>query len=450
MDVLALSRLQFALTAMFHFIFVPMTLGVSILVAWMESKYLRTGDETWLKATKFFGKLFLINFALGLVTGITLEFQFGMNWSEYSRYVGDIFGAPLAIEATAAFFLESVFLGVWIFGWNKVSKKVHALAIWLAALATNLSALWIIIANGWMQHPVGFVFSPANHRAEMVDFLALVTNPTALLAFGHTLLSAYTLGAFFVLGVSAWHILRKNETGLFTKTFKAASIFGVIAIVGLVVLGDQQGIDVAATQPSKFAAMESHWETAEHSDMYLLEWPDRDEGNRLQAIGVPGLLSFLAFHDFNAKVTGLNDIAKDLRPPVLPIFLSFRLMVGLGVLMGLLALAALWFSHGKRSIENSRWLLAILVWAIPLPYLAIQLGWVLSEIGRQPWIVYGVLKTADAVSRSVPVADVWISLIGFVLMYSALGAVDIWLLFKYARKDPDGDLSKIVNVKGRS
>ncbi len=267
MDVLALSRLQFALTAMFHFIFVPMTLGVSILVAWMESKYLRTGDETWLKATKFFGKLFLINFALGLVTGITLEFQFGMNWSEYSRYVGDIFGAPLAIEATAAFFLESVFLGVWIFGWNKVSKKVHALAIWLAALATNLSALWIIIANGWMQHPVGFVFSPANHRAEMVDFLALVTNPTALLAFGHTLLSAYTLGAFFVLGVSAWHILRKNETGLFTKTFKAASIFGVIAIVGLVVLGDQQGIDVAATQPSKFAAMESHWETAEHSDM---------------------------------------------------------------------------------------------------------------------------------------------------------------------------------------
>ncbi len=450
MDILALSRLQFALTAMFHFIFVPMTLGVSILVAWMESKYVRTGDETWLKATKFFGKLFLINFALGIVTGITLEFQFGMNWSEYSRYVGDIFGAPLAIEATAAFFLESVFLGVWIFGWNKTSKKVHALAIWLAAIATNLSALWILIANGWMQHPVGYVFSPANHRAEMVDFLALVTNPSALLSFGHTLLSAYTLGAFFILGISAWHILRKNETALFTKTFRLASVVAVVAIVGLVILGDQQGLDVAANQPSKFAAMESHWETEENSSMFILEWPDADEGNRFEIGEIPGLLSFLAFHDFNAKVTGLNDIPKDLRPPVLATFLSFRLMVGLGVLMGILAVAALWFSHGKRSIEGHRRLLSILVWAIPLPYIAIQLGWVLAELGRQPWIVYGVLKTADAVSTTVPLSAVWISLVGFVLMYSALGAVDIWLLFKYARKGPDGDLSKIVNVKGRN
>ena len=449
MDVVALSRLQFALTAMFHFIFVPMTLGVSLIVAWMESKYVRTGDEVWLKATKFFGKLFLINFALGLVTGITLEFQFGMNWSEYSRYVGDIFGAPLAIEATAAFFLESVFLGVWIFGWNKLSKKTHALAIWLAALATNLSALWILIANGWMQHPVGYVLSAANHRAEMVDFLALVTNPTALLTFAHTLLSAYTLGAFFVLGISAWHILRKNETELFTRTFKMASVFGMIAIVGLIIFGDQQGIDVAKNQPSKFAAMESHWETEENSSMFILEWPDADEGNKFEAGEIPGLLSWLAFHDTGAKVTGLNDIPKDQRPPILATFLSFRTMVGLGVLMGLLALAALWFSHGKRKIENYRWLLAILVWAIPLPYIAIQLGWVLAEVGRQPWIVYGVLKTADAASRTVPVAQIWISVIGFVLMYSALGAIDIWLLFKYARKGPDGDLSKIVNVKGR-
>ena len=450
MDILGLSRLQFALTAMFHFIFVPMTLGVSILVAWMESKYVRTGEELWLKATKFFGKLFLINFALGVVTGITLEFQFGMNWSEYSRYVGDIFGAPLAIEATAAFFLESVFLGVWIFGWNKLSKKAHALAIWLAAIATNLSALWILIANGWMQHPVGYVFSPANHRAEMVDFLALVTNPAGLLNFGHTLFSAYVTGAFFILGISAWHILRKNETALFTKTFRLASVFGVIAIIGIVILGDQQGVDVAKNQPSKFAAMESHWTTDDKVGMFLFAWPDADEGNKVEAVEIPGLLSFLAFHDFDAKVTGLSDIPKDLRPPVLPVFLSFRTMVGLGVLMGLLALASLWFSHGKRSIENYRWLLSILVWAIPLPYIAIQLGWVLAELGRQPWIVYGVLKTADAVSKTVPAAHVWISLIGFVLMYSALGAVDIWLLFKYARKGPDGDLSKIVNVKGRN
>ena len=450
MDVLALSRLQFALTAMFHFVFVPMTLGVSLLVAWMESKYLRTGDETWLKATKFFGKLFLINFALGIVTGITMEFQFGMNWSEYSRYVGDIFGAPLAIEATAAFFLESVFLGVWIFGWNKLSKRAHALAIWLAALATNLSALWILIANGWMQHPVGYILSPANHRAEMVDFLALVTNPTALLSFGHTLLSAYTLGAFFVLGVSAWHILRKNETALFVKTFRMASVFGIVAAVALVILGDQQGVDVAKNQPSKFAAMEAHWETSANSGMIVLAWPDSDEGNRFEVGDIPGLLSYLAFRDVNAKVTGLNDVPADLRPPVVPTFLSFRLMVFLGAVMGLLLLGALWFSHGKRSIENSPWLLSILVWAIPIPYIAIQLGWVLAEMGRQPWIVFGVLKTADAVSRTVPTAHVWISLIGFVLMYGSLGTIDIWLLIKYARRGPDGDLSKIVNVTGRN
>jgi len=224
MDVVMLSRIQFAATAMFHFIFVPLTLGISIMVAWMQTRYVATNDETYLRMTKFWGKLFLINFALGVVTGITMEFQFGMNWAEYSRYVGDIFGAPLAIEATVAFFLESVFIGVWIFGWKKVSKKVHLLSIWLVALATNLSALWILLANGWMQHPVGYVIR--NNRAEMVDFAALVTNPFGLIKFGHQVLSGYAVAAFFVMGISAWHLLRKNEMDFFKRSFKQAALFG--------------------------------------------------------------------------------------------------------------------------------------------------------------------------------------------------------------------------------
>src|SRR5512145_355865 len=225
MDVVSLSQLQFAATCMFHWIFVPLTLGLSIMTAWMETKYIRTGDETWLRMTKFWGKLFLINFALGVVTGITQEFQFGMNWAEYSRYVGDIFGAPLAIEATVAFFLESVFIGVWIFGWNKVSKVTHAVSIWLVAIATNLSALWILLANGWMQKPVGYVLR--NGRAEMVDFMAMVTNPYGLMKFAHTLVSGYVVAAFFVLGISAWHLLRKSNLDFFGKSFRIGAVFAV-------------------------------------------------------------------------------------------------------------------------------------------------------------------------------------------------------------------------------
>src|SRR5512135_2072855 len=223
MDVLTLSRLQFAVTSIFHFIFVPLTLGLSILTAYMETRYVMTEDSTYLKMTRFWGKLFLINFALGVVTGITMEFQFGMNWAEYSKYVGDIFGAPLAIEATVAFFLESTFIGLWVFGWNKISKKLHALSIWLVALATNLSALWILLANGWMQHPVGYVLR--NGRAEMVDFMAMVTNPYGLLKFFHTIVSGYVLAAFFVLGISAWHLLKKNKTDFFKTSFRTGAVF---------------------------------------------------------------------------------------------------------------------------------------------------------------------------------------------------------------------------------
>jgi len=444
MDTLTLSRIQFGVTAAFHFVFVPLTLGLSILVAYMESRYVRTNDEMYLKMAKFWGKLFLINFALGVVTGITMEFQFGMNWAEYSRYVGDIFGAPLAIEATVAFFLESTFIGLWIFGWNKVSKKVHALSIWLVAIATNLSALWILLANGWMQRPVGYVLR--NNRAEMVDFTAVVTNIYGWLKFGHTLLSGYVLAAFFVMGVSAYHLLRKNRTDFFKRSFSIGAAFGLVTSILLIVVGTFHAEEVAMTQPTKFAAMEAIWETKRGADYNLLVIPDAEnERNAVEAIGIPRLLSLLAFHDSNAEIKGLKEFPKEERPPISPTFFSFRVMAGLGFLFVLLSLIAAITSR-KGNIEDSSGFLRLMLFAIPLPYLATQLGWLVAELGRQPWIVYGLLKTSDAVSKSISVTQVVVSLIGFTLIYGLLAVVDIYLLTRYARKGPDDDLSAILTV----
>ena len=447
MDVLTLSRLQFAVTCMFHFIFVPLTLGLSILTAYMETRYVMTDDETWLKMAKFWGKLFLINFALGVVTGITMEFQFGMNWAEYSKYVGDIFGAPLAIEATMAFFMESVFIGLWIFGWNKVSKRVHALSIWLAAIATNLSALWILLANGWMQHPVGYVLR--NGRAEMVDFLALVTNPYGLLKFGHQLVSGYTVGAFFVMGVSAWHLLRNNRIDFFKRSFRVAAVFGLVSALLVAVLGDFHAVGVAKTQPSKFAAMESVWDSKKGVGLNLLLLPDPiKECNSVEQLCIPNAVSLLAFHTPDAEIKGLKEFPPEMRPPVLPTFLSFRLMVGLGTFFILAAFLAVVLSRG-RNLEKNRLFLTIMLCAIPLPYIANQLGWVVAEVGRQPWIVYGIMKTGDGVSKSLAMSQVVFSLLGFTLLYGALGAIDIYLLAKYARKGPDDDLTAIIKPMGQ-
>lgn len=445
MDVLALSRLQFAVTTMFHFIFVPLTLGLSVLTAWFETKYVRTGDETYLRMTKFWGKLFLINFALGVVTGITQEFQFGMNWAEYSRYVGDIFGAPLAIEATAAFFLESVFIGVWIFGWDKISKKAHAAVIWLVALGTNLSALWILLANGWMQKPVGFVLR--NGRAEMNDFVALITNPYGWIKFMHTLTSGYMVAAFFVMGIAAWHLLRKNEIDLFTRSFKTAAMFGLLSGLAVVASGDFHAVEIAKVQPTKFAAMESVWETQKKAPMHLLLVPDAaNERNAVATASIPGMLSFMAFHDIHGEVKGLKDFPKEERPPVLPVFLSFRLMVGLGTLLIGLSVLAVIMPRWKQFL-NFRPFLWIMVAALPLPYITVQLGWLVAELGRQPWSVYGVLKTADSVSQSVSLLQVGGSLVGFTLLYGLLGVIDIYLLVKYAKKGPDKDTTGMIPVK---
>ena len=432
MDLVTLSRLQFASTIMFHFLFVPLTLGLSIIIAYMETRYVQTGDETYLNMTKFWAKLFLINFAVGVVTGITQEFQFGTNWSRYSAYVGDVFGSLLAIEATATFFLESTFIGVWIFGWKKLSKKAHAGVMWLVAIGSNLSAVWILIANAWMQSPVGFTIR--NGRAEMVDFGAVISQPFAVYKIIHTISSALVLASFFIMGISAYHLLKNRHKEFFTKSFRTGLGFGLIFSLVVFIVGDMNGVMVAEKQPAKLAAMESLWETTDMAPVYMFAWPDpENEKNAVEFGAIPGLLSFLVKHDINAVVPGLKDFPKDERPPVLVTSFSFKGMVGLGTIFILLTVYG-WFKR-KKLLENPLYL-KIMIFAIPLPYLAIQLGWIVAEIGRQPWLVYGVFKTADGASP-VAVSQVAISLVAFILVYSVLGAAGFYLMFQKAKKGPD-------------
>ena len=434
MDVLTLSRLQFAVTTYFHFLFVPLTLGLSFLVAIMETKFVRSGDPDYKRMAKYWGKLFLINFAIGIVTGITLEFQFGTNWSRYSVYVGDIFGSLLAVEATVAFFLESTFIGVWIFGWKKLSPRAHCLTIWLVAIASNISAFWILVANAWMQHPVGYVLR--NGRAELADFFAVITQRFAILEFVHTLGGAYTLAGMFVLGISAWHLLRKHEATFFKKSFRIAAAWTLVFAIFEIAQGHMNAEILHTAQPAKLAAMESHWETSRQAPIHLLAWPDAaNERNSVQTLSVPGALSLMAGYSTDTEVKGLKDFPTDQRPPVLPVFLAFRLMVGLAFLF----LAVGFYAWLKRDrIEEYPKFLKLLPWCIPLPYLANQLGWTIAEVGRQPWIVYGVMKTSDAVS---PIATVQVatSLVAFFLVYALLGAADFYLLAKFARKGPDAN-----------
>ncbi|MHB9073974.1 MAG: cytochrome ubiquinol oxidase subunit I [Desulfobaccales bacterium] len=431
MDVLMLSRLQFAAATFFHFLFVPLTLGLSILIAIMETIYVRTGDEDYRRMAKFWGKIFLVNFAVGVVTGITLEFQFGTNWSRYSRYVGDIFGSLLAIEATLAFFLESTFIAVWAFSWDRLSPRFHAVCIWLVAFASNLSALWILIANSWMQHPLGYVLR--NGRAEMNDFLAVVTQRFAIQQFLHTVSGAYILAGFFVMGISAYHLLRRQNTTFFTKSFRLALGFALIFSIVEIVQGDLHGAEVARIQPTKLAAMESHWDTQAGAPMYLFLIPDPAREKNLMEFGrIPKGLSMLAYRDPNAVVKGLKDFPQNDRPPVALTFVAFRLMVGLGFLFVLLTVVG-WFK--RKNLENSPGYLKLMLYAIPLPYIALEAGWMVAEVGRQPWIVYGLMRTSDAVSP-IAASQVWVSLVAFILVYSLLGAVAFYLIAKFAKQGP--------------
>jgi len=432
MDALMLSRLQFTATTIFHFLFVPLTLGLSVLVAIMETRYARTGDEIDLKMTRFWGKLFLINFAVGVVTGITLEFQFGTNWSAYSAYVGDIFGSLLAIEATAAFFLESTLIGVWVFGWNRLSRKAHATVMWLVAGASNLSAIWILTANGWMQHPVGFAVR--NGRAELTDFAAVVFNPFSLLQIFHVIPAAFLLTAFFIMGISAYHLLKRQNVEFFTRSFRLALVVGAVATVVVTIEGDLHAKHVTKTQPAKLAAMEALWDTTAKAPIYLMAVPDEaNERNSVEIGAIPGLLSFLGHGDFDAKVKGLKEFPREERPPGVATFLSFSIMIALGMYFA--AMVAIGLFLRNRLLEST-WYLKLMRVSIPLPYLAITMGWVLAEIGRQPWIVYGVMRTADGVSP-IDGVQVALSLAAFILVYALLGGVGFYLIAKAAVLGPD-------------
>ena len=442
MDAVTLARLQFGTTIIYHYLFVPLTLGLGLLIAVMETLYVWSGNNDYKRMTQFWGRLFLINFTLGIITGIVQEFQFGMNWSAYSRFVGDVFGSPLAIEALAAFFLESTFLGVWLFGWEQLHKGVHLAAIWLVVLGSYLSAFWILIANAFMQEPVGYTIH--NGRAEMTSFFALLSNPTLWVEFPHVLAAGIVTGSFFVIGISAYHLLRKHaDRELFQRAMRIGLVAALLGSIAVIYVGDLQAKRLVQSQPMKLAAAEALWNSENPASLSLFSIPDQQHHTNTIDISIPYALSFLAHDSFYGNVQGINQIEAQYEqlygpgnyiPNVTIAFWSFRLMVGAGLLMALLALTGLFFLVKKR-LEQRRWFLWALVFAIALPYLANTCGWVLTEMGRQPWLVFGLLTTSAGISPSVSPGMVLFTLLLFLALYGVLAVVDCTLLFKYARQD---------------
>lgn len=457
MDLVVLSRLQFGLTNICHFLFIPLTLGLSAYVAYMQTRYYQTRDETFRIMTKFWGKLFLINIAIGVVTGIVNEFQFGMNWSQYSRFVGDIFGAPLALEALLAFFAESTFIGIWIFGEGKIPEKAHIASIWLVAIGASFSALWILLANGWMQHPVGYTINQATDRAELTDFLAVVSNPKGWLFFFHTITAGFATSSFFILGISAYHLVRKQHVEVFKRSMSMAAFVGFLTSTLIFFTGHTQGQYTYQTQPMKFAAIEAHWETARPASFSILTIGDLTGKREVWSLRVPYFLSFLACNHFDCEVRGVNDIqteyaAKygpgDYIPLMVVTYWSFRIMMTMGLLMILSSLLLLILIALGIPIENARWL-RWGPWLIALPYLANISGWVLTEMGRQPWLVQGLLKVEDGVSPNLTVWQVLVSLVSYTLIYGALTGVMYYLTRRYAIAGPDAALHESVDVSPR-
>ncbi|NMH97520.1 cytochrome ubiquinol oxidase subunit I [Pseudonocardia acidicola] len=442
---LDLARWQFAITTVYHFLFVPLTIGLSMLVAGMQTAWVRTGDDRYLRMTKFWGKLFLINFAMGVVTGIVQEFQFGMNWSAYSRFVGDVFGAPLAIEGLLAFFLESTFLGLWIFGWDRLPKRVHLACIWMASIGTVLSAYFILAANSWMQHPVGSVVNSASGRAELRDFSAVLTNSTAVGAFTHTITASFVTAGVFVMAISAWHLGRGQHTEVFRPSMRLALATVVIATIGVLVTGDLQARLMTAQQPMKMAAAEAIYNTSGPASFSLFTIGSLDGRAEVYSIRVPGLLSFLAHGDFSQPVEGINNVQAaevaafgpgDYTPAIPVTYWTFRFMIGFGLLAGLVALVGLWLTRRRARRPVPRWFFAAAFAALVLPFLANSVGWIFTEVGRQPWVVYGTLRTADGVSPTVTSGTVLTSLIVFTLLYGALAMIEVMLMARYAAAGP--------------
>ncbi|MFC3914511.1 cytochrome ubiquinol oxidase subunit I [Pseudaeromonas sharmana] len=498
--VVELSRIQFAATALYHFLFVPLTLGMTFLLAIMESVYVMTNNPIYKDMTKFWGKLFAINFALGVTTGLTMEFQFGTNWSYYSHYVGDIFGAPLAIEGLMAFFLESTFVGMFFFGWDRMTKVQHLGCTWLMAIGTNLSALWILVANGWMQFPAGAEFNFETMRMEMVSFGELIFNPVAQVKFVHTVAAGYTTGAMFVLGISSYYLLKGRDIPFARRSFAIAAAFGMASILSVLVLGDESGYEIGDLQKVKLAAIEAEWHTEEAPAAFtVIGIPNQEAMRTDYAIKIPYVMGIIATRSLDKQVTGLTDLvkqheerirsgmqaydllnklqsgdkseatvnafnavkndlgyglllkrytanisdatdeqialaAKDSIPNVAPVFFSFRIMVGVGILM-LVLIGIAFYDSTRHRIGERKWLLKALLWGIPLPWIAIECGWFVAEYGRQPWTIAEVLPTFMSAS-TLTEADLWFSLIGICTFYTVLLVVEMYLMFKFARKGP--------------
>jgi cytochrome d ubiquinol oxidase subunit I len=445
-DVVDIARWQFGIITVYHFLFVPITIGTSALVAIFETAWLRTHNPAWLRLTKFFGKLFLINFALGVVTGIVQEFQFGMNWSDYSRFVGDVFGAPLAMEAILAFFLEATFLGLWIFGWERLPRLAHLGCIWVAAIGTNLSAYFILAANSWMQHPVGFQVNPERGRAELTSLWAVVTNSTTLAAFPHVITASFVTAAAFVIGISAWHLARRQHVDVMRASLKLGMVVALLAGGGVALSGDTQAKIMTDQQPMKMAAAEAIYDTQQPASFSIFTIGTPDGRHEVWSIRVPRLLSFLAEGNLDAKVEGINDIQAEYEQrygpgdyrPIIPVtYWGFRYMIGFGMVTSALALLGLWLTR-RRRVPTSKWFWRAALWTLPFPLIANSFGWIFTEMGRQPWVVFGAMRTADGVSPRVGVGTVWTSLTVFTLLYAALAVVEVALVLKYARADlPD-------------
>jgi cytochrome d ubiquinol oxidase subunit I len=504
LDIVALSRLQFALTALYHFLFVPLTIGLSVLIAVMETVYVMTGRTIWRDMTKFWGVLFGINFAMGVATGIVMEFQFGMNWSYYSHYVGDVFGAPLAIEGLMAFFLEATFVGLFFFGWDKLSKLGHLVTTWAVAIASNFSALWILIANGWMQNPVGAAFNPQTMRMEVTDFFAVLTNPVAQAKFVHTASAGYTVASVFVLGVSAWYLLRGRHAQLARRSMTVAASFGLASALSVVVLGDESGYLSSEHQMMKLAAIEAMWKTEPAPAAFTaFGFPDQAARETHFAVHIPIVMGLIGTRSLTTEIPGIEELvqraeahirdglkaydalqriraaasdaevppqaradfeangtslgyalllkryvddprqatpaqisqaASDTVPAVAPLYWAFRVMVGLGMFFILLT-ATFFLLSAQRRLDAYPWLLKVAVFAIPLPWIAAECGWIVAELGRQPWVIEGVLPTAVAVS-SLGAGTVLLTIGGFVLIYTTLFLIEMKLMLAAIRKGP--------------
>jgi len=456
LDPLLLARWQFGLTTLYHFLFVPLTLGMGLVVAIFQTTWVRTGNVKWLQLTRLFGKIFLINFAMGVVTGIVQEFQFGMNWSAYSRFVGDVFGAPLAFEGLLAFFFEATFIGLWIFGWDRLGRKLHLATLWLAWIGAVMSAYFILAANSFMQNPVGYRMADDGGRAELTDIVAVLTNPVALATFPHTLFASFMFAAAVVISVAAWHLARARNEEIMRPALRFGMWFMLASFAGVAIAGDQLGLQMVATQPMKMAAAEALYNTAcgAEASFSIFSIGTPDGSSLIWSLRVPYLLSFLSTHTLDGCVEGINNLNAEYTEnwpmfadqlggdlPFAPIiwvtYWSFRWMMGFGGLAAIISVVGLWLTRKKATRTVPQWAWRVAIWSAPLPLLGSLVGWVFTEMGRQPWIVFGLMLTEDGVSPNVPGWSVLISLIAFTAIYAILAVVEFGLILKTARKGPD-------------